>query len=332
MKYTRIIFITGGAGFIGSNYLNKFVPQYKNYLFINIDALTYAANLSNITINSCKNYKFEKADIRDINKLNTIFLKYKPTDIIHFAAESHVDFSIKNPSIFVETNIDGTNNLLLLAKQYKLNRFHQISTDEVYGQLKTRKGKFKETDNLNPSSPYSASKAAADLLVNAYHKTFGLNTVITRSSNNYGSNQDTTKLIPKFIVNLLNNKKVPLYAQGDNIRDWIYIEDNVEAINLVFHKGKSGEIYNIGGQCEKTNLEITRIILKLLHKDESYIKHVVDRPGHDFRYALDISKISKELGWKPKYNFEIGIIKTIEFYKNQELKKHENKFRNKKLI
>lgn len=316
MKYKKIILVTGGAGFIGSNYLNKFVPKYKNYFFINLDALTYAGNLNNIKIKNAKNYTLEKMDIRDIKSLNKNFSKYHPTDIIHFAAETHVDFSIQNPAIFIETNINGTNNILMLAKEYKINRFCQISTDEVYGQLNSKKGKFKETDKLDPSSPYSASKAAAELLVNAYHKTFGLNTVITRSSNNYGPNQDTSKLIPKFITNLLKNEKVPLYASGQNIRDWIYVEDNVRAIDLVFHKGKSGEVYNIGGQCEKTNLEITKILLKLLDKDESFIEQVADRPGHDFRYALDVSKIRRELGWRPKYNFQQGVKKTVEFYKN----------------
>jgi dTDP-glucose 4,6-dehydratase len=316
MTYKKIILVTGGAGFIGSNYLNKFVPKYKNYFFINIDALTYAGNLDNIKIKNAKNYAFEQIDIRDIRSLNKIFFKYHPTDIIHFAAETHVDFSIQNPAIFIETNINGTNNLLMMAKQYKIKRFVYISTDEVYGQLKSKKGKFKETDNLDPSSPYSASKAGAELLVNAYHKTFGLDTVITRSSNNYGPNQDTSKLIPKFITNLLENRKVPLYASGQNIRDWLYVEDNIIAIDLVFHRGRAGEAYNIGGQCEKTNLEITKILLKLLNKDESYIEYVPDRLGHDFRYALDISKINNELGWQPKYSFEKGIKKTIEFYKN----------------
>jgi len=317
MKYKKIIFITGGTGFIGSNYLNNFVSKYKTYFFINVDSLTYAANLNNIKVKNAKNYTFEKVDIRDIKSLNKIFLKYRPTDIIHFAAETHVDFSIQNPAIFIETNINGTNNLLMLAKEYRIKRFVQISTDEVYGQLKSKKGKFKETDKLNPTSPYSASKAAAELLVNAYHKTFGLNTVITRSSNNYGPNQDVSKFIPKFITNLIQNKKVPLYASGDNIRDWIYIEDNVEAIDLVFHKGRSGEVYNIGGQCEKTNLEITKILLKLLDKDESFIEHVADRPGHDFRYALDITKIRKELGWGPKWNFEKGIKETINWFQTK---------------
>jgi len=218
MEYKKIILVTGGAGFIGSNYLNKFVPKYKNYLFVNVDILTYAANLSNVKIQSAKNYKFEKVDIRDIKNLEKIFIKYKPTDIINFAAETHVDFSIDNPAIFIETNINGTNNLLSLAKEHRINRFCQISTDEVYGQLKTKRGKFKETYNLDPSSPYSASKAAAELLVNAYHKTFSLNTIITRSSNNYGPNQDVSKLIPKFITNLINNKKVPIYASREKYK------------------------------------------------------------------------------------------------------------------
>ena len=318
MKNKKTILVTGGAGFIGSNYLNKFVPKYKDYLFINVDILTYAANLDNLKIGSLDNYRFEKVDIRDIKNLERVFVKYNPTDIINFAAETHVDFSIKNPNIFVETNVNGANNLLLLAKKYNLNRFHQVSTDEVYGQLKNKKGKFKETDLLHPSSPYSASKAAADLLVNAYNRTFGLNTVITRSSNNYGPNQDRSKLIPKFIINLLNNKKVPLYAKGDNIRDWIYVEDDIDAIDLVFHKGRAGEIYNIGSSHEKTNLEITKIVLNLLGKDESFIEYVPDRPGHDFRYALDTTKIQKELGWRPKYNFEEAIKKTVKFYKNCE--------------
>jgi len=317
MKYKKIIFITGGTGFIGSNYLNNFVSKYKTYFFINVDSLTYAANLNNIKVKNAKNYTFEKVDIRDIKSLNKIFLKYRPTDIIHFAAETHVDFSIQNPAIFIETNINGTNNLLMLAKEYRIKRFVQISTDEVYGQLKSKKGKFKETDRLDPSSPYSTSKAGAELLVNAYHKTFGLDTVITRSSNNYGPNQDISKLIPKFITNLFKNEKVPLYASGKNIRDWIYVEDNVEAIDLVFHKGKTGEAYNIGGQCEKTNLEVTKTLLRVLNKDDSYIEHAPDRLGHDFRYALDITKIRKELGWGPKWNFEKGIKETINWFQTK---------------
>lgn len=318
MKYKKTILVTGGAGFIGSNYLNKFVPRYKDYFFINIDALTYAADLNNLTVSSADNYKFEKVDIRDIKTLEQIFVRYNPTDIIHFAAETHVDFSIKNPAIFIETNINGTHNLLFLAKKYRINRFHQISTDEVYGQLKTKTGKFKETNNLDPSSPYSASKTAAELLVSAYHKTFGLNTVVTRSSNNYGPNQDPSKFIAKCITNLLDNRKIPLYGTGQNIRDWLYVEDNIDAIDLVFHKAKAGGIYNVGGQCEKTNLEVIDTLLKLLHRDKSFIKYVADRPGHDFRYALDINKIRKELGWSPRYSFEDGIKKTITFYKERK--------------
>lgn len=313
-KYKRIILVTGGAGFIGSNYLNKFVPYYQDYFFVNVDILTYAGSLDNLKISHLKNYAFEKVDIRDLKSLEKVFIKYRPTDIINFAAETHVDFSIKNPSLFVETNVNGTVNLLILAKKYQINRFHQISTDEVYGSIE--KGKFKETDPLLPNNPYAASKASADLFVRSFYKTFGLNVVITRSSNNFGPNQDPSKLIPKFITNLLNHQKVPLYAKGENIRDWLYVEDNIDAIDLVFHQGKAGEIYNIGANQEKSNLEITHILLRLLGKDDSFIEYVADRPGHDFRYALDTTKIQIELGWQPKYKFEEAIRKTVEFYKN----------------
>lgn len=318
MKNKKIILITGGTGFIGSNYLNKFVPKHKDYLFINVDVLTYAANLANLKINRFDNYSFEKVDIRDLKNLERMFIEYKPTDIIHFAAETHVDFSIRNPSIFIETNISGTHNLLQLAKKYKINRFCHISTDEVYGDFKENEsGQFTEKSPLVPNNPYSASKAAADLLVGVYFQTFGLNTVIARSSNNYGFNQDPSKLIPKFIINLLHNKKVPLYADGSNIRDWIFVEDNIDAIDLVFHQGKPGKVYNISANCEKSNLRITEMLLKLLGRDASFIEYISDRPGHDFRYALNSSKIRNELNWKPKYSFERGISKTIESYKNK---------------
>jgi len=313
----KTILVTGGAGFIGSQYINKFVPLYTEHLFVNIDCLTYAGNLKNITVGKNKNYYFEKVDIRDKKNLAAIFKKYKPTGILHFAAESHVDISIKSPHLFVETNILGTHNLLSLAKEHKIERFHQVSTDEVYGSLGPKDKPFTENGVLAPNSPYSASKSAADLLVRSYHKTYRLNTIITRSSNNYGPNQDKSKLIPLFITNLLENKKVPLYASGDNVRDWIYVEDNIDAIDLVFNKGRTGEIYNIGGNTRKTNLEITMKLLKLANRDESAIEHVPDRPGHDFRYALDCSKIKKELGWKAKTTFDIGIKKTFDFYEKQ---------------
>ncbi len=314
MEYKKTIFITGGAGFIGSNYLNSFVIKYRDYFFINIDALTYAGNLKNIKVVGEKNYFFEKCDIRDLLGLEVLFKKYKPTDIIHFAAESHVDFSIENPSLFVETNINGTHNLLFLAKKYDIRRFHQISTDEVYGSLNTSDKSFTRSSAILPNSPYSASKAAADLLVRSYNKTFGLDVVITRCSNNYGPNQDSSKLIPKTILNLLSGKKVPVYGRGQNIRDWIYVQDHIEAIDLVFHKGSYGMVYNIGGDCEINNLDLVGRIIKLMSKEMSSIDFVSDRAGHDFRYAIDSSEIFLELGWKPKVAFEEGIKKTIEYY------------------
>ncbi len=315
--YSCTIFVTGGAGFIGSTYLNICVRRYPEYHFVNIDALTYAANLKNITILKEPNYSFEKADIRDSKKLEALFKKYKPTDVIHFAAESHVDLSIKNPHVFVETNINGTHNLLHLAHVYKINRFHQISTDEVYGSLGPKDPSFTEKTTLAPNSPYSAAKAAADLLVRAYVKTYGINAVVTRCSNNFGPGQDKTKLIPRFISLLMANKKVPLYSKGENVRDWLYVEDHIEAIDVVFHKGIKGEVYNVGGfNSEKTNLEITNILLKAFKKDASLIEFVADRAGHDFRYSIDSSKIEKELGWMPKVSFEDGIAQTIDFYKN----------------
>lgn len=318
MKIDKVILVTGGLGFIGSNYLNKYVRKYENYFFINVDCMTYAANSNNILVSGAKNYAFGKIDIRDVKKLEAIFEKYKPTEIIHFAAESHVDISIERPSIFVETNVIGTHNLLLLAKKFNVQRFHQISTDEVYGSLKKGDRPFTEQSPIAPNSPYSASKAAADLLVMAYHATFGLNTVITRCSNNYGPNQDTTKLIPKFITLLLQGKKVPLYSKGENIRDWIYVDDHVEAIDTVFHRGKNGNIYNVGGNCELSNIETVRKLLKLTDRDESLIEYVADRKGHDFRYALDNSEIYRELRWKSKTELDVGLKKTVEFYKKNE--------------
>lgn len=317
MEYKKKILVTGGAGFIGSNYLNKYVVKYLEYLFINIDYLTYAGNLDNIKVSGSQNYIFKKEDVRNLGSLEKIFTSFKPTDIIHFAAESHVDLSIENPSLFVETNVNGTNNLLLLSKKYKINRFHQISTDEVYGSLDQKDKPFTRNSPLKPNSPYSASKASADLLVRAYNKTFGLNTVITRCSNNYGPNQDTSKLIPKFLSNLLAGKKVPLYSKGENIRDWIYVEDHIDAIDLVFHKGKSGEVYNIGGDCEFTNMDIAERLLKLTGRDKSFIEPVTDRLGHDFRYAIDNTEISAELDWKPKIYFNNGIKMTLKYYRNK---------------
>lgn len=313
----KTIFITGGLGFIGSNYLNKFVPKYKNYRFINIDCITYAAHKDNILVQNCKNYFLEKTDIRNIKSLERLFKKYKPFAIIHFAAESHVDMSISDPTKFIETNILGTHNLLLLANKYNLKRFHQISTDEVYGSLDKKENSFTTDNPLKPNSPYSASKAGADLLVRSYHKTFGLNTVITRCSNNFGPNQDKSKLLPKTILNLLNNKKIPVYGKGENMRDWIYVEDHIDAIDLVFHKGKDGYIYNIGGGNEISNIDLIKKVVRILGKDEKMIKFVADRKGHDFRYAIDNKDINTQLAWKPKHNFDEALRKTINYYKNK---------------
>lgn len=314
MSYDKIILITGGAGFIGSNYLNTFVPKYANYQFINVDALTYAANLQNITVSKKPNYSFVEADIRDQKALQLIFEKFSPTHVINFAAESHVDNSISGPHIFVETNIVGTENLLECARTHNVVRFHQISTDEVYGSLNPDAKPTTEDAPLLPNSPYSASKASADLLVRSYHKTFGLDTIVTRASNNYGPNQHHEKLIPRFITNLLENKKVPVYGEGLNIRDWIYVGDHVEGIDAAFHKGQSGEIYNLGGGQELTNLHITKEIIGLLGKDEKMIEHVTDRLGHDFRYSLDSTKAMRELGWTPKKDFSVGLKETVEYY------------------
>jgi glucose-1-phosphate thymidylyltransferase len=307
------ILVTGGSGFIGSNFLNKYVPLYPNINFVNVDVMTYAANQDNVHIADKQNYKFYKTDIRNIQELDTIFKDNNIDAVIHFAAESHVDLSIANPSLFVEVNVNGTSNLLELSKKYNIKRFHHVSTDEVYGEL-TDEGFFTENTPLAPNSPYSASKASSDMIVRSYNKTYGLNCVITRCSNNYGPNQDLTKLIPKFITNLEAGKKVPVYATGSNVRDWLYVEDHCDAIWIVFNKARSGEVYNIGGNNEKTNMEITNKLLELTGRDDSSIEYVIDRLGHDFRYAIDASKIKNDLGWEPQYTFEVGIKKTFEFY------------------
>lgn len=314
---SKKIIITGGAWFIGSNFLNLIVKKYTDIDFINIDSLTYAWKLSNIDneVKESSNYFFEQTDIRDLEQLDELYSKYRPTDIIHFAAESHVDNSIKNPSIFVETNVIGTQNLLNLHRKFWLNRFHLISTDEVYWDIPDT-GYFTESTPLNPSSPYSASKASADMLTKAYWRTFGLDYVITRCSNNYWPNQDKEKLIPHFIDLLKNWKKVTVYGDGTNVRDWLFVQDHCEAVWHVFTNAKRWAIYNIWGNNEYTNLEITRILLKAVWKDDSYISFVPDRLGHDRRYAIDASKIANELWWKPKVGFEEWIKETISFYIN----------------
>lgn len=309
------IIITGWAGFIGSNFLNKYVLLHPEIDFINIDALTYAGKLENISneVSNASNYAFEKVDIRDYEQIAKVYEKYAPTDIIHFAAESHVDNSIKNPKIFTETNVLGTQNLLDAHRAFWLKRFHHISTDEVYGDLPNG-WFFTENTPINPSSPYSSSKAGSDLVVKAYGRTFGINYVITRCSNNYGPNQDNEKLIPHFIELLQNNKPVTVYGDGSNIRDWLYVEDHCDAIWEVFTKSENKWIYNIGGNNEYTNLEITKLILQEMGKGEEYITFVEDRKGHDVRYAIDATKIREELSWEPKVRFENGIVKTIKYY------------------
>ncbi len=310
------LLITGGAGFIGSNFIHYTLKHHKKDEVVNFDKLTYCGNLENLRdIEKNPRYKFIKGDICDAKLVEKVFQKEKPDFILNFAAETHVDRSIKNPKNFTQTNVLGTHTLLEASRKYNIKKFLQISTDEVYGSIK--KGKFKEIDSLLPNSPYAASKAGADLLVRSYYKTFNLPTLITRSSNNFGPYQYPEKLIPLFITNILQGKKVPLYGTGLNVRDWIYVLDNCAGIDIVLRKGKIGEIYNIGGGNEKTNLEIAKIILKELGKDESWIEYVKDRPGHDFRYALDTRKIIK-LGWKPKYSFKKAIKETIIWYKTRQ--------------
>ena len=312
------ILVTGGAGFIGSNFVRYMLNKHKDYKIVNLDLLTYAGNIKSLDdVKDNPNYLFVKGDIADNKLVDKIVSDNKIDVIINFAAESHVDRSITNPDIFVKTNVLGTQNLLEIAKKYKIEKFFQISTDEVYGSL-GKTGFFTEKTPLSPNSPYSASKASADLLVMAYHHTFGLNVNITRCSNNYGPYQFPEKLIPLFITNALDNKQVPLYGDGLNIRDWLFVEDHCSAIDTVLHKGKNGEIYNVGGNNEKTNKYITDTILKYLGKDNSLIKYVADRLGHDRRYAIDATKIKEELGWEPKYKFEQAIEKTIQWYLNNK--------------
>ena len=328
----RTYLVTGGAGFIGSNYIHYMFRKYNNEIrIINVDALTYAGNLENISeIESFSNYIFEQVDIRDINKLNTIFRKYYITDVIHLAAESHVDNSIENPLEFIETNINGTANLVHVAyKFWKDNlsdhRFYHVSTDEVYGSLPDDDNAFfYETTPYDPHSPYSASKAASDHFVKAYHDTYGLDVTISNCSNNYGPNQFPEKLIPLVINKLTNGDKVPVYGTGENVRDWLYVEDHAKAIDLIFHKGKSGETYNVGGNCEMTNLEIIKTIHILLNPTgrvpelNTVIECVTDRAGHDMRYAIDTTKIKTELGWEPEETFTTGMHKTIMWYLNNK--------------
>jgi dTDP-glucose 4,6-dehydratase len=324
----KTILITGGAGFIGSNFVKLMLNRHPDYSIINVDALTYAGNLENLKdITDNDNYIFVKADIRDREKIDEIFKSYDITSVVNFAAESHVDRSIEEPEVFLTTNIIGTQVLLDAAKKYwKVNpsdkyckeyklgvKFLQVSTDEVYGAL-GETGMFVETMPLLPNSPYSASKASADMIVRAYNETFGMPVNITRCSNNYGAYQFPEKLIPLMISNCLKEKDLPVYGDGMQVRDWLHVSDHCTAIDTVLHKGKDGEVYNIGGNNEKANIEIVKLIINSLGKTEDLIKYVKDRPGHDRRYAIDNTKITTQLGWKPAYTFEQGIKETIKWY------------------
>ncbi|SMF62420.1 dTDP-glucose 4,6-dehydratase [Paenibacillus barengoltzii] len=307
------LLVTGGAGFIGSNFVLYMLKQHPNYQIINVDTLTYAGNLENLkSVEGNPNHTFVKADITDAKAMDEL-ISQDVDIVVNFAAESHVDRSILEPDIFVKTNVLGTQVLLDAAKKHGVKKFVQVSTDEVYGSL-GETGLFTEETPLAPNSPYSASKAGGDLLVRAYHETFGLPVNITRCSNNYGPYQFPEKLIPLMISKALSDEPLPVYGDGLNIRDWLYVEDHCSAIDLVIHHGRDGEIYNIGGNNERTNLHIVRTILEQLGKPESLIKHVQDRPGHDRRYGIDPTKIMKELGWKPKHSFETGIKETIRWY------------------
>ena len=311
------ILVTGGAGFIGSNFIFYMLNKYPYTRIVCVDKLTYAGNLS--TLESALNnpqFRFVKADICDKKAIDMIFNEERPDVVVNFAAESHVDRSIENPQVFLETNIIGTSVLMDACRKYEVKRFHQVSTDEVYGDLPLDRPDllFTEHTPLHTSSPYSSSKAAADLLVMAYHRTYGLPVTISRCSNNYGPYQFPEKLIPLMIANCLADKPLPVYGQGLNVRDWLYVEDHCKAIDLIIHEGKSGEIYNIGGHNEMRNIDIVKLILKELGKDESLITYVTDRKGHDQRYAIDPTKIHNELGWLPETMFKDGIKKTIKWY------------------
>ena len=315
------IVVTGGAGFIGSNFIYYMLDKYKDYKIICIDKLTYAGNLSTLQqAMKNKKFKFIKADICNIEKIDTIFKEEEPDIVVNFAAESHVDRSISNPEVFLETNIRGTAVLLECCKKYNIKRYHQISTDEVYGDLPLDRTdlSFKEESPLKPSSPYSVSKTSADLLVLSYFRTYKLPVTISRCSNNYGPYHFPEKLIPLITIKALKDEKLPLYGDGKNVRDWIYVKDHCKAIDLILHKGKIGEVYNVGGNSEKNNLEVVKTILNILGKSEKLIEFVPDRLGHDRRYAINNHKIESELGFKRDVTFEQGIEKTINWFLHNE--------------
>lgn len=331
MNAKRHIMVTGGAGFIGSHVVRRLVKQYPDYLVVNVDKLTYAGNPENLAdVDSLPNYRFEKADITDAEAMERIMHKYDIDGIIHLAAESHVDRSISDPLVFARTNVMGTLNLLETARRlwqespecFEGKRFYHISTDEVYGALEMGSEMFVETTRYDPHSPYSASKASSDHFVRAYHDTYGMPTIVTNCSNNYGPNQFPEKLIPLFINNIRHRKPLPVYGKGLNVRDWLYVEDHAAAIDLIFHKGKAGDTYNIGGFNERSNIDLIKQLCKEVDRQlgrepgesEQLITYVRDRAGHDLRYAIDATKLSKELGWKPSLQFEEGLRKTVKWY------------------
>ena len=316
------LLVTGGAGFIGSNFILYWLKKYPQDKILNLDKLTYAGNLENLkTVENNLNYAFVKGDICNLSLIDSLIKKYNIDTIVHFAAESHVDRSIMDPAPFIKTNVEGTYILLEAALKNKIKRFHHISTDEVFGALPLNsKEKFNEKTAYNPRSPYSASKAASDHLVRAYYVTYGLPITLSNCSNNYGPYQFPEKLIPLAITNIIEGKKVPIYGDGLYVRDWLYVEDHCKALDLILHKGKVGETYFIGGLTEDIpNIKVVRKILKIMGKDESYIEYVKDRPGHDRRYAIDWSKIHRELSWKPEVDFDTGLKLTVDWYlKNQD--------------
>lgn len=315
------IIVTGGAGFIGSNFIFYMLDKHPEDRIVCVDKLTYAGNLSTLeSVMDKPNFRFVKADICDRKAIYDLFEEEHPDMVVNFAAESHVDRSIENPEVFLQTNILGTQVMLDACRKYGIQRHHQVSTDEVYGDLPLDRPDlfFTEETPIHTSSPYSSSKAGADLLVLAYHRTYGLPVTVSRCSNNYGPYHFPEKLIPLMISRALADEELPVYGNGENVRDWLHVSDHCEAIDLIIHKGKVGEVYNIGGHNERTNLQVVQTILKALDKPESLIKYVKDRPGHDRRYAIDPTKIETELGWKPKYNFDTGIAQTIQWYLDNE--------------
>ncbi len=311
------IIVTGGAGFIGSNFVYYQLNNHQDDKIVCLDKLTYAGNLSTLkTALNNRNFKFVKGDICDKEVVEKLFSEEKPDVVVNFAAESHVDRSITDPDLFLKTNVMGTANLMNACRKFGIKRFHQVSTDEVYGDLPLDRPDlfFTEQTPIKTSSPYSSSKAAADLLVTAYHRTYGLPVSISRCSNNYGAYHFPEKLIPLTIINALQDKPIPVYGEGLNVRDWLYVDDHCKAIDMIIRRGKDGEVYNVGGHNEKRNIDIVKLICKELGKPESLIKHVADRKGHDMRYAIDPSKIKRELGWYPETRFDEGIKKTVKWY------------------